>query len=142
MIGIACDQAGVHLKNHIIAHLNANGLEVMDHGTNSTEPTDYPFYAKKVSEAVLQGEISKGILICGTGIGISIAANRHKGIRAALCHDVFSAKACRLHNDANILALGARVVGSGLATEILDAFLTTEFSGDEKHLRRVNMIEL
>lgn len=142
MIGIACDQAGVDLKNHIIAHLKKNGLEVQDYGTNSTEPTDYPIYAKKISEAVLEGQITKGILICGTGIGISIAANRHKGIRAALCHDVFSAKACRQHNDANILAMGARVVGAGLAIEILDAFLATKFSEAEKHIRRVSMIEL
>ena len=102
---------------------------------------DYPAYAKQVAHAVADGACEKGILVCGTGIGISIAANKVKGIRAALCGDVFSAKATREHNDANILAMGARVTGPGLALEILKAFLETPFSNDERHIRRIRQIE-
>ena len=98
-------------------------------------------YAKKVAEAILSGECEKGILICGTGIGISIAANKYEGIRAALCTDCFMAEATRLHNDANILALGGRVVGAGLALKMVDTFLDTPFSNEERHIRRINMIE-
>ena len=98
-------------------------------------------FAKKVANAIVEGECDKGILICGTGIGISIAANKVKGIRAALCHDVFSAEATRLHNNANILAMGGRVVGPGLAIKIVDTFLNTEFSGDERHICRISQIE-
>ena len=102
---------------------------------------DYPVYGKKVAEAIVNGECENGILICGTGIGISITANKFKGIRAALCTDCFTAEATRLHNDANILAMGGRVVGPGLALKIVDTFLDTPFSGDERHIRRINMIE-
>lgn len=102
---------------------------------------DYPIYGKKVAEAVVSGECVCGILICGTGIGISIAANKMEGIRAALCHDCFSAQATREHNDANILAMGARVVGGGLAIKIVDTFLNTPFSENEKHIKRIEMIE-
>ena len=105
------------------------------------ESTDYPIYAKRVAKAILSGECEKGILICGTGIGISITANKFKGIRAALCSDCFSAEATRLHNDANILAMGGRVVGPGLALKIVDTFLNTPFSGDERHIRRIEQIE-
>lgn len=105
------------------------------------EAADYPIYGKKVAEAVAGGECGQGILICGTGIGISIAANKVKGIRAALCTDCFSAEATRMHNDANILAMGGRVMGPGLALKIVDTFLETPFSGEERHVRRVNMIE-
>ena len=114
---------------------------VKDYGCYSEESCDYPVYAKAVANAVKDGEVKQGILICGTGIGISITANKIKGIRAALCSDTFSAHATREHNDANILAMGARVVGEGLALDIVDTFLETEFSNDERHIRRINMIE-
>ena len=141
MIGIGCDQAGYELKLELIEHLQKRGLSYVDFGTDSKDSTDYPIYAKIVAEKILSGEVEKGILICGTGIGISIAANRYEGIRAALCHDTFSAKATRLHNDANILAMGARVIGSSLALEIVDAFVDAPFSDEERHVRRINMIE-
>lgn len=141
MIGIGCDHGGFELKGEVIKYLEEHNIEYKDFGTYSDESTDYPIYGKKVANAVVSGECEKGILICGTGIGISITANKIKGIRAALCHDVFSAKATRLHNNANILAMGGRVVGPGLALEIVDAFLNTEFSNEERHIRRINMIE-
>ncbi|NLJ90323.1 MAG: ribose 5-phosphate isomerase B [Clostridiales bacterium] len=141
MIGIASDHGGLELKQEIIKHLESRNLEYIDYGTNSNESCDYPVYARKVAKAILDSECDKGILICGTGIGISITANRIKGIRAALCHDTFSAQATREHNDANILALGGRVVGPGLALKIVDTFLDTPFSGDERHVRRINLID-
>lgn len=141
MIALGSDQAGYELKQVIIKHLEERGLEYKDYGSYSAEPVDYPIYGKKVAHAIVNGECDKGILICGTGIGISIAANKIKGIRAAVCSDCFSAQATRLHNDANILAFGARVVGPGLAEKIVDVFLDTEFSGVERHKRRVDMIE-
>lgn len=125
----------------VISYLDKQGLEYENFGTYSTESCDYPIFAKKVAQAVQEGKCDKGILICGTGIGISITANKLKGIRAALCHDCFSAKATREHNDANILAMGARVVGPGLAIDIVENFLNTPFSGDERHVRRIQMIE-
>ena len=141
MIALGCDQAGYELKQVIMKHLEDRGLEYKDYGSYSSEPVDYPIYGKKVAQAIVDGECDRGILICGTGIGISIAANIVKGIRAAVCSDCFSAEATRLHNDANILAFGARVVGPGLAEKIVDVFLDTEFSGVERHKRRVDMIE-
>lgn len=141
MIALGSDQAGYELKQVIMKHLEERGLEYKDYGSYNADPVDYPIYGKKVAHAVVDGECEKGILICGTGIGISIAANKIKGVRAALCSDCFSAEATRLHNDANILAFGARVVGPGLAEKIVDTFLDTEFSGAERHQRRVNMIE-
>lgn len=141
MLALGCDHGGFPLMAEIKKYLDDNKIEYKDFGTYDTKSVDYPIYAKKVANAVADGEADKGILICGTGIGISIAANKVKGIRAALCHDVFSAKATREHNDANILAMGARVIGPGLATEIVRAFLSTEFSGDERHIRRIAMIE-
>ena len=140
-IAIGCDHVGFELKGKVIEHLKVKGIEVVDFGTNSTERTDYPIYGKAVGEAVASGECDKGILICGTGVGISLAANKVKGIRAALCGDCFSAEMTRLHNDANILAMGARVVGPGLALKIVDTFLDTPFSGDERHVRRIKQIE-
>ena len=122
-------------------HLEKRGLEYKDFGTYSTASCDYPVYGRAVAKAVASGECDKGILICGTGIGISITANKVKGIRAALCSDCFSAQATREHNDANILAMGARVLGEGLALKIVDTFLDTPFSGDERHMRRISMIE-
>ena len=141
MIAIGCDHGGYELKQEIIAYLEEHKLEYKDYGCYDTNSVDYPEYAKKVAHAVADKEADKGILICGTGIGISIAANKVKGIRAALCHDCFSAQATREHNDANILAMGARVVGEGLALDIVDTFLETEFSNDERHIRRINQIE-
>ena len=141
MIALGSDQAGYELKQVIMKHLEERGLEYKDYGSYNADPVDYPIYGRKVAHAVVDGDCEKGILICGTGIGISIAANKIKGVRAALCSDCFSAEATRLHNDANILAFGARVVGPGLAEKIVDTFLDTEFSGAERHQRRVDMIE-
>lgn len=141
MIALGCDHGGYELKQEIIKHLQEREIEFKDYGCDSLESVDYPVYAKKVANVVASGECEKGILICGTGIGISIAANKVKGIRAALCTDCFMAEATRLHNDANILALGGRVVGPGLALKIVDTFLDTEFSDDERHIRRIGMIE-
>ena len=141
MIALGCDHGGYELKQEIIKHLQERKIEFKDYGCDSLESVDYPVYAKKVANVVASGECEKGILICGTGIGISISANKVKGIRAALCTDCFMAEATRLHNDANILALGGRVVGPGLALKIVDTFLDTEFSNDERHIRRIGMIE-
>ena len=141
MIAIGCDHGGFELKEEIKKHLEERGLEYKDYGCNSTDSVDYPEYGKKVAHAVADGECERGILICGTGIGISITANKVKGIRAALCTDCFMAEATRLHNDANILAMGGRVVGPGLAVKIVDTFLHTEFSNEERHMRRIEMIE-
>ncbi|BCJ97267.1 ribose 5-phosphate isomerase B [Anaerocolumna chitinilytica] len=141
MIALGCDHGGYELKQEIIKHLEGKGVAYKDYGTYTEESCDYPVYAKKVAEAVLSKECELGILICGTGIGISITANKIKGIRAALCHDCFSAEATRQHNDANILALGGRVVGVGHALKIVDTFLDTPFSQDERHIRRISQIE-
>ena len=141
MIALGCDHGGYEMKQEVIKFLKEKNLEYKDYGCYSLDSCDYPEYAKAVANAVASGECEKGILICGTGIGISIAANKVKGIRAALCHDTFSAQATREHNDANILAMGARVIGPGLALKIVDTFLETPFSNDERHIRRINMIE-
>lgn len=141
MTGIGCDHGGYALKQAVIKHLEEKGHAVKDYGCYSEESCDYPVYAKAVAEGILKNEVKQGILICGTGIGISITANKIKGIRAALCGDTFSARATREHNNANILALGARVTGEGLALDIVDTFLETKFSNDERHIRRINMIE-
>ena len=141
MIAIACDHGGFQLKQAIMAHLEKRGLEYTDYGFYSDASVDYPVYGKAAAQAVAGGECDRGIIICGTGIGISITANKVPGIRAALCSDCFSAQATREHNDANILALGARVLGEGLALKIVDTFLDTPFSNDERHIRRISMIE-
>lgn len=141
MIAVGSDQGGYELKMEILKHLEARGLEYKDFGSYNSDSVDYPEYGKKVAHAVADGECEKGILVCGTGIGISITANKVKGIRAALCTDCFMAEATRLHNDANVLALGGRVVGAGLALKIVDTFLDTPFSNEERHLRRINAIE-
>ncbi|NFD31537.1 ribose 5-phosphate isomerase B [Clostridium botulinum] len=136
-IALGSDHAGLPLKNEIIKHLEGKGIEIKDFGTYTEESCDYPDYAQKVAEKVVAKEFDFGILVCGTGIGISIAANKVKGVRAALCSDTFSAHACREHNNANILALGQRVVGVGLALDIVDNFLNAEFQGG-RHENRVN----
>ena len=141
MIALGCDHGGFELKQEIMRFLEEKRISYRDCGTYTKDSCDYPEYAKKVAEQIRSGECEKGILICGTGIGISIAANKVKGIRAALCHDCFSAEATRLHNDANILCMGGRVVGPGLALKIVDVFLNTPFSGDERHIRRIGLIE-
>ncbi len=141
MIAIGSDHGGFELKKKLMEHLSERGLEYKDFGTYSSASCDYPVYAKAVANAVASGECDRGIIICGTGIGVSITANKVHGIRAALCGDCFSAEATRQHNDANVLCMGARVVGEGLALKIADTFLDTPFSNDERHIRRISMIE-
>ena len=141
MIALGCDHGGYALMQEVIAWLEKNNYEYKNYGTYSEASVDYPEYGKKVAHAVADGECEFGILICGTGIGISITANKVKGVRAALCTDCFCAQATREHNNANILAMGGRVVGPGLALKIVETFLTTPFSNDERHIRRINMIE-
>ncbi|APM41010.1 ribose 5-phosphate isomerase B [Clostridium kluyveri] len=138
-IALGSDHAGFPLKKEIIEHLRNKGLEFEDFGTFSEESCDYPDYALKVGEQVVNKNYDFGILVCGTGIGISIAANKIPGVRAALCGDTFSAHACREHNNANILAIGQRVVGVGLALDIVDNFLFTEFQGG-RHQKRIDKI--
>lgn len=141
MIALGSDAAGYGLKQEVMKYLEQEGLEYKDYGCFDESPCDYPVYAKKAAHAIAEGECERGILICGTGIGISIAANKVRGIRAAVCHDTFSAQATREHNDANILAMGARVIGPGLALKVVDTFLHTEFSGVERHINRIKQIE-
>lgn len=139
MIAIGSDHAGYELKQSVIAYLKENGIEYKDFGCYDTNSVDYPEIAETTCQAIVSGECERGILICGTGIGISIAANKVNGIRAACCSDYFSAKYTRLHNDANVLCMGGRVVGAGLATELVDVFLHTDYEGG-RHARRVAMI--
>lgn len=141
MIAIGSDHGGFALKKALMAHLDKRGLEYKDFGTYSEASCDYPAYGKAVAHAVASGECERGILICGTGIGMSMTANKIPGVRAAVCGDCFSAEATREHNDANILCMGARVVGEGLALKIADTFLDTPFSNDERHIRRISQIE-
>lgn len=138
-ITIGSDHAGYGLKQKVIAHLQERGIEVIDIGTNSEASCDYPVFAHMVCKNVQNGVTPLGILVCGTGVGMSIAANKHKGIRAAVCSDTFSARLTRQHNDANVLCFGERVVGAGVACDLVDAFLDAEFEGG-KHARRVDMI--
>ena len=136
---IGCDHGGFELKNEIIAHLSKKGIEVTDMGTYSTDSCNYPDYARAVCKKIQSGEFERGILVCGTGIGISIAANKHNGIRAACCSDTFSARMTRMHNDANVLCMGGRVVGPGLACDMVDLFIDTEFEGG-RHQARVDLL--
>ena len=140
-VAIGADHGGFELKELVIAHLKGRGMDVKDVGCYDKSSCDYPVYGRAVAEAVSGGECEKGIVICTTGIGISITANKVKGIRAALCTDPLMAKLTRLHNNANVLALGAGIVGPNLALEMVDVFLDTEFSGDERHQRRIDGIE-
>jgi ribose 5-phosphate isomerase B len=139
-IAIACDHGGYQLKLQIMQHLTEQGYTYVDYGTNSEASVDYPVYAKKVCAAIQEGASDYGILICGTGIGMSMAANKQKGIRAACCTDTFSARFTRLHNDANVLCLGARVLGAGLALDLVDLYLTTPFEGG-RHSNRIALLE-
>ena len=139
MIALGCDHGGYALMQEIKKYLDEKGLAYKDFGTHSSDSCDYPQFGEAAARSVVSGECDTGIIICGTGIGISIAANKIRGVRAALCGDCFSAEMTRRHNDANMLALGARVVGSGLAVKIVDTFLNTKFDGG-KHARRVAAI--
>lgn len=140
-IAIGSDHGGFEYKKEIIKLLDVQGYNVEDFGTYTDKSCDYPEFAKKVSNAVASGDYDRGILICGTGIGMSITANKFRGIRAALCSDLFSAKATREHNNSNILCLGARVIDKDLALKITKIWLDTPFSNDERHIRRIGMIE-
>jgi ribose 5-phosphate isomerase B len=139
-VAIGCDHRGFALKQVIISFLQTNGYEYRDLGCRSTDPVDYPDIAQKVGEAVASGDFDQGILVCATGIGMCIAANKVKGVRAALCHNVFAAQRARQHNDANVLCLGGEDVDSGSAVEIVKTFLTTDFEGG-RHARRVDKIK-
>lgn len=137
-LAIGCDHGGFDLKEEVADFLRQAGHEVLDLGCKSHEAVDYPRFAEAVCEAILAGKTEAGILICGTGIGMSMAANRHQGIRAALCHETFTARKSREHNNANVLCLGARVLGGGVVMEIVKAWVETEFAGG-RHLRRIEM---
>ena len=141
MISIASDHGGYDLKQKVIAHLKEKGYDVRDYGTYDKNSCDYPDYARPAAQAVAGGEAEKGIVICTTGIGVSITANKIPGIRCALCGDTTTAHLTREHNDANMLALGAAIIGEMLALDIVDIFLTTEFSHGERHQRRIDKIE-
>lgn len=138
-IGIGNDHVGVELKEYIIKEFEGEGIEFVNYGTNSSDSVDYPDFGQAVGEAVARGEVDKGIVICGTGIGISIAANKVKGVRCALCNGLYASRMAREHNDANVLALGGRVIGVELAREIVKVFLETEFLG-ERHAKRVKKL--
>lgn len=141
MIAIGSDHGGYDLRQVIMKHLEERGIEYKDFGCPDKSSCDYPEYGRKVAKAVASGECEKGIVICTTGIGISITANKEPGIRCALCGDVLSAELTRLHNDANVLAMGAGIIGPNLAVKITDTFLDTDFSGEERHARRIAKIE-
>ncbi|MCR5715829.1 MAG: ribose 5-phosphate isomerase B [Lachnospiraceae bacterium] len=140
-LSIASDHGGFALKEAVKKHLREQGHEVQDFGTNDLSSCDYPDFAKPAAQAVADGVCDKGIVICTTGIGVSICANKVKGVRCALCHETSTARLTRLHNDANVLAMGAGMTGELLAMEIVDTFLGTEFSGEERHMRRIQKIE-
>ena len=137
-VSIGCDHGALALKNKVVSHLEGKGYEVVDFGTYTNASCDYPEFAAAAARAVATGECEKGIVLCTTGIGVSISANKIDGIRCALLSDVWSAKMTRLHNDTNVMAMGAGVVGENLALEIVDTWLGTEFSGDERHQRRID----
>lgn len=141
MIALGSDHGGYDLKQKVKAYLDSKGIPYQDMGCDSKESCDYPLFGRAAAQAVADGRCEKGIVICTTGIGISISANKVAGVRCALCADTLSAKMTRLHNDANMLALGAGIVGENLALEIVDTFLNTPFSGEERHQRRINLIE-
>lgn len=141
MIGIGSDHGGFDLKQSVISYFKEQGFEYKDFGCMDKSSCDYPVYGRAVAEAVANGECEKGIVICTTGIGISMTANKVPGVRCALCADTVSAKLTRLHNDANVLAMGGGIIGENLALSIVDTFLHTDFSGEERHQRRVNLIE-
>ena len=141
MIALGCDHGGIELKEKVMAYLDKSGIAYKDFGCYSKDSCDYPVFGRAAAEAVANGECEKGIVICTTGIGISISANKVKGVRCALCSDTLAAKRTRLHNDANVLAMGAGMIGENLALDIVETFLNTAFSGEERHQRRIDLIE-
>ena len=141
-IAIGADHGGFNYKSKIKDFLRVRGIDIIDVGTNSTNSCDYPEFAHKVAELITTGEAELGILVCGTGIGMSITANKHKGIRASHCTDTFSAKATREHNNSNVLCLGERILGEEIMLQIVETWINTPFSNDERHIRRINRIEL
>ena len=140
VIGVGCDHAGLDLKRSLVSELERRGFAVRDFGTNTTESCDYPDFAHALGEALARGELARGLLVCGTGVGMSMAANRNPAVRAVVCSEPFSARAARQHNDANVLCLGARVVGQGTAIDVLDAFLNAQFEGG-RHAPRVAKLD-
>jgi ribose 5-phosphate isomerase B len=139
-VGVACDHAGFPLKDVVLRAVRDAGHEVLDLGTHSTEPVDYPDFAEKLGRAIQKGEAERGILLCGSGVGAAVAANKLRGIRAGVCHDSYSAHPCVEHDDVNILALGGRVIGPETASEMVRFFLGAQFSGEERHLRRLRKV--
>jgi len=141
IVAVACDHAGFPLKHPILDAVRAAGHQPLDLGTDSEAPVDYPDFAAAVGHAIQRGNATRGVLICGSGVGAAVAANKLRGIRAGVCHDTYSAQQAVEHDDANVLALGARVVGEALAVELVQAFLKARFSGEERHVRRLKKIE-
>jgi RpiB/LacA/LacB family sugar-phosphate isomerase len=139
-VGVACDHAGFPLKEVVLQAVRSAGHEVVDLGTHSAEPVDYPDYAEKLGRAIQEGKAERGILLCGSGVGAAVAANKLRGIRAGMCHDSYSAHQCVEHDDVNILALGGRVIGPETASELVGIFLRAQFSGEERHLRRLRKV--
>lgn len=139
-VAVACDHAGLPLKDTILETIRKAGHEAIDLGTNSTASVDYPDFAEKAGRVIQRGEADRAVVICGSGVGASVAANKMLGIRAGLCHDTYSAHQCVEHDDVNVLALGGRIIGPEVAVEVVRAFLGAKFSGEERHLRRVNKI--
>jgi ribose 5-phosphate isomerase B len=140
-IAVASDHAGFALKEEIAAELRGEGFRVLDLGTYSTDPVDYPDYARAVGRAIQEDKAERGILVCGSGVGASVAANKMRGVRAGLCHDTYSARQGVEHDDMNVLCLGARVIGTELARELVSAFLSARFSGEERHVRRLEKVK-
>jgi ribose 5-phosphate isomerase B len=139
-VAVACDHGGFPLKEIVLETVRMAGHEAMDLGTDSSEPVDYPDYAEKVGRAIQNGEVDRGIIICGSGVGAAIAANKMRGIRAGVCHDTYSAHQSVEHDDANVLALGARIIGPELAAELVHAYLGARFTGEDRHVRRVTKV--
>jgi ribose 5-phosphate isomerase B len=140
-IAIACDHAGFPLKTLAVEVVRRMGHEAIDMGTDSADPVDYPDYAEKVGRAVQRGEAERGVLICGSGVGAAVAANKLRGVRAGVCHDTYTAHQAVEHDDVNVLALGARVIGEALAEELIGSFLKAHFTAEERHLRRLNKVK-
>ncbi len=140
-IAIACDHAGFPLKGVVVQTVRLAGHEILDLGTDSTAPVDYPDYAEKIGRAIQRREADRGILLCGSGVGAAVAANKMIGIRAGVCHDTYSAHQCVEHDDVNVLALGGRVIGPELAVEVIEAYLGAKFTGEERHVRRLGKIK-
>lgn len=139
-VAVACDHGGFRLKETVLEVIRKSGHEAIDLGTHSTDPVDYPDYAEKVGLALQQGEVDRGILICGSGVGAAVAANKMRGIRAGVCHDTYSAHQSVEHDDINVLALGARIIGPELTVELVQAFLGASFTGEERHIRRLSKV--